>query len=99
MQFPEKKLRIPESIRIKLHASRVVHNISTCAGDAGLTGEKRITSSSLPIYYSTFQPQCQAENSYKKHFFLPKMQKKSMQILSFHDSLKERESSRRNTYG
>ncbi len=60
MQFPEKKLRTLESIRIKPHAARAVHNISTCAGDAGLTGEKRITSSSLPIHYTTFQIKCQA---------------------------------------
>ena len=64
MQFPEKKLRTLESIRIKLHALRAVHNISTCAGDAGLTGEKRITSSSLPIYYITTQVKCQAKNNY-----------------------------------
>ena len=61
MQFPEKKLRTLESIRIKLHALRAVHNISTCAGDAGLTGEKRITSSSLPKYYTTFVNPCQAK--------------------------------------
>lgn len=67
MQFPEKKLRTLESIRIKLHALRAVHNISTCAGDAGLTGEKRITSSSLPIYYTTTQVKCQAKNN---HIFL-----------------------------
>ena len=64
MQFPEKKLRTLESIRIKLHALRAVHNISTCAGAAGLTGEKRITSSSLPIYYTTTQVKCQAKNNY-----------------------------------
>ena len=67
MQFPEKKLRTLESIRIKLHALRAVHNISTCAGDAGLTGEKRITSSSLPISYTTTQVKCQAKNN---HIFL-----------------------------
>ena len=61
MQFPEKKLRTLESIRIKPHAARAVHNISTCAGDAGLTGEKRITSSSLPIYYTTRQSKSQAK--------------------------------------
>ena len=87
MQFPEKKLRTLESIRIKLHALRGVLNISTCAGDAGPTGEKRITSSSLLIYYITWRDNCQGFFPDKKMFFLKKIHTNFIQKDSFRDNL------------